>query len=92
MNRNNYDGGGKFSEPYWVSPDTPDNLFNREIIKPKSNALFPSGAIGIRCDDDFWAVAALPFNEYENVPLSEIVSKFWPRIAKPVFLPDTGDV
>lgn len=60
--------------PYFVTRDGLPGLdFNREIIKPGENAHFPDGAVGVRADGDFWAVAALPY-KYLDVPLSEIVA------------------
>lgn len=64
--------------PYWaVADELPDDDFSKEIVEPGTNDTFPDGAVGIRVDDDFWAVAALPLS-FRNVPLEEIVKRFWP--------------
>jgi hypothetical protein len=94
-------------KPYWANgPDVIDgknrdgssytgfsvgNDLNREIIKPGENDTFPDGAIGIRADDDFWAVGALPYDEYKDTPIEKIAAKFWPELTDPVFRPDSGD-
>jgi hypothetical protein len=68
-----------FEKPYYVETDGLPGLdFNREIIPPGTNEAFPEGAIGIRVDGDFWAVAALPYSYLEK-PLPEIVKEFWPQ-------------
>lgn len=88
-------------DPYFASdPDVvednyvgfaPGNDFNREIVEPGTNKMFPDGAVGVRIDDDFWVVAALPLDQYRDVPIQEIVKEFWPEVTKPVFKPDSGD-
>lgn len=78
--------------PYWVakSDDLPALDFNREIVAPGLIDVFPEGAIGVRVDDDFWSVAALPFEKYRNVPIQDIVAEFWPDImTKAEFNPDS---
>jgi hypothetical protein len=76
--------------PYFVSTEVPDIDFNREIVPPETNKTFPDGAIGIRTDGDFWAVAALPY-KYLDVPLAEIVKALWPQYADEAELcPDSG--
>lgn len=44
--------------------------------------------VGIRTDEDFWSVAALPYR-YRTIPLKDIVAKFWPYIKMPVLLEDS---
>lgn len=70
-------------EPYWFYKYDPKCHFpgldfNREIVKPGTNETFPDGAIGVRVDDDFWAVAALPW-KYLDTPIDEIVKELWPE-------------
>lgn len=79
--------------PYWVARDgLPGTDFNREILQPGENELFPDGALAIRADDDFWAVAALPL-KYRETPLPEIVQALWPEYAdKATYCPDHGTV
>jgi hypothetical protein len=67
------------------------NDFNREIVEVGTNKDFPNGAVGIRIDCDFWIVGALPLEEYRDVPIEEIVAKFWPDVTDPSFHPDHGD-
>ncbi len=69
----------------------PGNDFNREVVEPGENKTFPNGAVGIRIDDDFWTVAALPLAEYRNIPIRDIVLKFWPEVTSPEFKPDSDD-
>lgn len=79
--------------PYFFTQDELPGLdFNREIIEPGTNEEFPNGAIGIRADDDFWGVAALPLS-YRDTPLAEIVKELWPQYAASAKLcPDSGTV
>jgi hypothetical protein len=70
-----------FEEPYGAMPDDeemPFHDFNKEIVAPGLLPMFPNGAIGIRVDDDFWSIAALPYDQYLNVPIQDIVKEFWP--------------
>lgn len=77
--------------PYFVHRDgLPGIDFNREIIEPGENETFPKGAVGIRVDDDFWPVAALPL-AYRDTPLEEIVRELWPQYADEAEItPDHG--
>ena len=79
---------------YYVDPYDPAKSavcsfwdFTREVIKP--NTEFPDGAIGIRVDDDFWAVAVLPY-QFKDISLKTIVRVFWPEVERPSFHPDSG--
>lgn len=80
--------------PYWV--EETDKLpfdecdFNREIVEPGTNEIFPDGAVGIRVDDNFWAVAALPYS-YKEKTIQEIVAEFWPDAKNPTYKPDADD-
>lgn len=78
-------------KPYWVAPlnELPSWDFNREIVMPGENKNFPDGAVGVRADDDFWAVAALPLADYINRPIEEIVAELWPECPHPRFEPDS---
>lgn len=81
-----------FESPYWYednSQELPGWDFNREIIEPGKNALFPHGVVGIRVDGDFWQVAALPYS-WRIYSIQEIVEKLWPDIYHEAeFHPDT---
>jgi hypothetical protein len=67
--------------PFWYIPkDLPDALFNRDIIPPGRSDKFPDGTLGIRTDEDFWAVAALPIG-FTALPLPRIVAILWPHLA-----------
>jgi hypothetical protein len=67
--------------PYFYEPDGLPGLdFNREFVQPGEQAGFPDGVIGIRVDDDFWCVAAIPLS-YADVPLIDIVRILWPDYA-----------
>ena len=81
-------------KPYWaVAEDEklPGHDFCREIVEPGTNETFPDGAVGIRVDDDFWAVAALPY-EFKNQGLREIVKELWPwpACAGAIYCADSG--
>lgn len=62
---------------FWYEKQPPFDDFSKEIVEPGTNETFPNGAVGIRVDDDFWAVAALPY-EYKDTPIEEIVAEYWP--------------
>lgn len=81
----------KLSEPYWaITEGLPGLDFNREFIDPGTDETFPEGAVGIRVDGAFWAVAALPW-KYRDMPLSAIVRELWPQYADQAELcPDGG--
>lgn len=81
--------------PYFTTPED-DSIFanfrdfNREICNPGEHEDWPDGAIGVRVDDDFWSVAALPFAEYHDKTIQEIVAKLWPGLSGHVtFNPDS---
>jgi len=77
-------------DPYWVGENPSFNDYNREIIEPGMIDVFPEGAIGIRVDDDFWAVAALPLS-YIDTPLEDIVEALWPEhTMDATYNPDVG--
>ena len=81
----------EIEKPYWVASanEVPFWDFNREIIPAGVLSLFPNGAIGIRVDDDFWAVAALPPENYRDVPIQKIVAELWPELScEATFGPD----
>lgn len=82
----------KLRTPYWAAPedDLPFDDFNKETVEPGTNETFPDGATGIRADDDFWQVAALPY-EYRALDTATIVSILWPGIKDPVIRPDAED-
>lgn len=62
---------------FWYEKQPPFDDFCKEIIEPGANEDFPNGAVGIRVDNGFWAVAALPY-EYKDVPIEQIVTEYWP--------------
>lgn len=84
----------EFQDPYWYAKDDLPGLdFNREIIEPGTHDKYPDGVLGIRVDDDFWAVAALPLAEYRDKPLPEIVNELWPTyVGEATYAPDSGTI
>lgn len=84
----------QLEKPYYVERDTLPGLdFNREIVEPGMNKTFPDGAVGVRVDSDFWAVAALPYGEYRDKPIKDIVAEFWPQyLDQASFGADSGTV
>lgn len=85
---------GSLKKPFWAFDAKPDDElpswdFCREIIPPGENKNFPDGAVGIRVDADFWAVAALPL-EYVDWKLEDIATDLWPHTFNATFHPDSG--
>lgn len=78
--------------PYWVTDidkDLPACDVCREIIEPNTNEKFPLGAVGLRVDDDWWAVAVLPY-EYKSWELKDILKDLWPLEYRFTCHPDSG--
>ncbi len=75
---------------WWVcKSELPGTDFCREIHKPGGNEDFPDGVIGIRVDDDFWAVAAIPY-KFNLLPVQEIVETLWPEhVREATYMPDS---
>lgn len=77
---------------YWYASakaDIPGYDFCREIVAPRTNKTFPDGALGVRVDDDFWSVAALPYR-FAELSIKEIVETLWPEhLAEATFEPDS---
>jgi hypothetical protein len=63
---------------------------NREIARPGASPDIPDGAVGIRCDWDFWLVAYLPYR-FAGLSCAQIAACIWPDIDDIVTLPDSGD-
>lgn len=81
--------GIKYSDVWYVvQTNLPAWDFNREIAAPGAMARYPDGALGIRCDDDFWEVAILP-HEYTGLSIQDLVAVLWPHIEEPEFNDDT---
>ncbi len=69
----------------------PGHDFNREIVAPGKNENFPEGVLGIRVDDDFWAVAVLPLR-FAELSIENLVEVIWPDIyPEAEFRPDSRD-
>ena len=64
---------------YHEERDFPSLDFNKEILKPGIRDDFPDGIIGLRVDDNFWQVAALPY-ECVEYSTEEIVQFLWPGL------------
>lgn len=75
----NIDGKVIACGDYWWSVAVPCYDFNKEIVEPGTNETFPDGAIGLRVDDDFWAVAALPY-KFRDLQTRDIVDVLFPWI------------
>lgn len=63
---------------------------NREISHPGEDPDLPEGAVGIRCDWDFWLVAYLPYR-FKNLSCKEIAASIWPDVEDVIALPDSGE-
>ena len=72
---------------YVITKELPSHDFNKEIIAPGLLKQWPEGVLGIRVDDNFWAVAALPY-EFKNISIKNIVKTLWPNILNPRLNPD----
>lgn len=69
----------KDEKGFWYAPlELPFSDFNKEINLPMTNKHYPDGAVGIRVDDGFWAVAALSY-EFKDMTIQEIVAIMWPH-------------
>lgn len=68
------------------------NDFNKDIVPPGINETFPDGVVGVRVDDDFWVVAALPYDEYVDTPIEDIVAEFWPTHTNIKYNQDTSNI
>jgi hypothetical protein len=75
------DNGNYASEEgYFFVPDQlPGYDFNREIVQPGTNEHFPHGALGVRVDENFWAVAAMPLR-FAGLSIQVIVAILWPTL------------
>lgn len=79
---------------HWIAPqDLPFTDFNKEIYHPGTNKNYPDGVVGIRVDDNFWAVGAIPY-EFKDISIQEIVATLWPHyVEEAEYLPDeTGEI
>jgi hypothetical protein len=78
--------------PYWFAQDELPGLdFNRQISEPATHDKFPDGAVAIFVDDNFWCVAALPYEQYRDVSVEDIVAELWPGyLVQATFTPDHG--
>ena len=74
---------------YWFDPNVPFYDFNRELIPAGVNTNYPDGVVGIRTDDDFWSVAALPL-EFNTIHIEDLVAILWPDLVdEATYNPDT---
>lgn len=78
--------------PYWTErTDLPGLDFCRCLVPPGENDKFPLGVVAVYVDDDFWCVGALPYSQYVNVPIQQIVAEHWPDyVDKAEYTPDHG--
>lgn len=67
--------------------------FNREFKPPKPDGKTVAereGTLILRADDDFWVVAALPW-QFRFLPTKSIVAILWPGMKNVVIKPDSLD-
>ena len=84
----------KLKRPYWAHEDHttfPGSDYCRELVLPGTSTDFPDGAVGIRVDEDFWAVAVLPYT-YKTWTCEEIVRDLWPNDVVATFWSDSGSL
>ena len=83
---------------YTESKELPSHDFNFDIIEPvvsgktevcRQNQYNNTGAVGIRVDDDFLAVATLPY-KFKDLTIEQIVAILWSDIEEPNFKPAHG--
>lgn len=74
------------SEKFYYYNEPPTHDFNRELAPPGVDKLFPEGAFAIRCDDNFWVVAVLPW-KFVDLTCQEICEVLW-DFKNMEFLPD----
>lgn len=74
---------------WWIGTIPPCHDFNREIVEPGINETYPMGVLGIRVDDDFWQVAALPL-KFSELSIEDLVEVLWPDIDDATFNEDSG--
>lgn len=80
-------------DKWWYHKDfntLPSRDFNKDIIHPNNYSdEYKEGALGLRVDGDFWAVAAMPY-EFSELTTKEIVTILWPEsVGKAYFKPDS---
>lgn len=81
--------GSHHQDPWHVEGLVPSIDFNREFCPPGAAARFPEGALGIRADDDFWAVALLPWR-FSALSIQDLVAVLWPQyVGEAVYNPDS---
>jgi hypothetical protein len=72
---------------WFVATQPPSHDFNKEIAEPGEIEALPSGAVGVRVDDNFWCVALLPYR-FGRLDISTIVKILWPEIRNPILKTD----
>jgi len=70
--------GDQFDDSYWYRMMTICSYLNKEVVHPGVNEDYPDGVVGVRDDDNFWAIAVIPY-EFKNLAIEEIASVFWPH-------------
>jgi hypothetical protein len=66
---------------FWFNPldGIPPRDFTKVIGVPGTLDSLPEGGIGIYMDDNFWAVAFLPY-DYNYMEIKELVEVLWPHL------------
>ena len=77
---------------FWTkSTGLPGFDFNRHVIEPGDKEAYPGGAIAIYVDGDFWCVGVLPFEDYKDKSIQDIVAEVWPdHVEQATYAPDHG--
>lgn len=77
---------------WFIDYTCPYTDYCREIVEPGNiNKSYPNGAVGIRVDDDFWAIAAIPY-KFKELTCEEICIVLFPNTKNPVYLADSGSI
>lgn len=61
--------------------------YNKEIVPPRKSRLYPNGLIYLRCGDNFWLYALLPY-KFNALTVRQIVSVLYPYWTNVLFEPD----
>lgn len=67
------------TKPLGYDRDLPCYDFNRELVYPNTHPKHRDGCIFVRTDDDFFVVAALPW-EFNEISIGDIVAVLWPHL------------
>ena len=65
--------------PYYVGCALPTLDFNKEICPPGTIERFPEGVVGLRTDDNFFTVGAIPY-EFRDLSIKDIAETLYAEL------------